>query len=78
MNPDRPMNEYEGALYEAVRVLGLAIIEMGGNRLAIQAGLEEMRDAANGHGEKNGAAILDHLCRALSDAPVAYQPAKPN
>jgi hypothetical protein len=69
MEADRPMDEYESALYEAVRVIGLAVIEMGGNRKAIQAGLEEMQQAMEHDGQKKGAATLQLLCRALLKPP---------
>jgi hypothetical protein len=78
MIADRPMNEYESALYEAVRVLGLAVIEKGGNRNAIQAGLEEMADEMEADGRQNGAATLRLLCRALLNPDIAYVPGKSN
>ena len=78
MNADRPMNEYESALYEAVRVLGLAVIEKGGNRNAIQAGLEETADDMEADGRQNGAATLRLLCRALLNPGIAYVPGNSN
>jgi hypothetical protein len=72
------MSEYESALYAAVRVLGLAIIEMGANRNAIQAGLEEAQEDAATTGSKNGAATLGHLLDALFSPPRAYLPSEPN
>ena len=78
MEADRPMNEYENALYEAVRVIGLAVIEMGGNRKAIQAGLEEMQEAMEQDGQKNGAATLQLLCRSLLNPGIAYVAIPPN
>jgi hypothetical protein len=78
MKADRPMNEYESALYEAVRVLGLAVIEKGGNQNAIQAGLEEMADEMETHGSQNGAATLRMLCRSLLNPDIAYVPKKSN
>ncbi len=78
MNTDRTMNEYESALYEAVRVLGLAVIEKGGNRNAIQAGLEEMADEMEAAGSQNGAATLRLLCRQLLNPDIAYVPGKSN
>lgn len=55
------MNEYENALYEAIRVLGLAVIEMGGNRNAIQASLEDVQEDITNDGRKCGAATIGQL-----------------
>ena len=71
---DRPMNEYENALYEAVRVLGLAVIEKGGNRNSIQAGFEAAREDMIEMGQESAAATLEQLCRALLNPGLAYVP----
>ena len=78
MITDRPLNEYESALYSAIRVLGLAIIEMGGNRNAIQAGLEDAQEFMAEQKHKNGAATLKMLRDALLEPGTAYVPRSPN
>lgn len=75
---DRPMSEYESALFTAVRVLGLAIVEKGGNCAAIQAGLEEMAELADESDRKNEAATLRLLLRGILEPGIAYIPGKPN
>ncbi len=42
METEPPMSEYEGALYESVRVLG-EVIELGGNRNASTKWVESKR-----------------------------------
>lgn len=77
MATGRPMNEYESALYMAVRTLGLAIIEMGGNKMAMQAGLEDAQEFMETDGRTDGAATLKLLRDTLFEPGVAYIPGIP-
>ncbi len=72
------MSEYENALYQAVRVLGLAVVEMGGNRKAIQAGLEEMAEAMQQDNRQSGEAILRQLCKEIMGWTDTFVPRMPN
>lgn len=65
MTTTSPMNEHEAALFEAITVLGRAIVEMGGHRGSIQAGLDHARDDLNDTGQLTGAATLDSLREAI-------------
>jgi hypothetical protein len=76
MGDNLVMTEYEHALYEAVRVLGLAVLELGGSRDTIQSGIEEMREDMAKDGRKNGAATLTLLLQAWLEPP--YIPGNSN
>ena len=78
MNADRPMNEYESALYEAIRILGQAVVEMGANRGALQARFEDMQEQMERDGQKNGAATLQLLCGSILNPGTKYMAAPPN
>lgn len=74
---DRPMSEHESALFQAIRVLGLAVIEKGGNRQAIEAGLEDVAAEAEDAGRTNEAATLRLLSQAILEATTDFV-AKPS
>lgn len=64
MSP-RPMSEHEGALFDAVLALAATMLEMGADRSALRARLENARAAADARGNVNGAATLDFLVSSL-------------
>ena len=66
---DRPMSEHEGALFDAVRVFGTTLLDMGADKNALNGRLTEAMDSAEKLGNKNGAALLGFLIRALFPAP---------
>ena len=66
MKTDRPMSEYESALFAAVLALGKTILEhSGASENALLARLSEARADAEALGSKNGAAALGHLIKFL-------------
>jgi len=69
MATDRPMSEHEGALFDAVRVLGAMVLDMGADASVLNGRLTEAMDAAEKLGNKNGASLLGFLIRALFPAP---------
>jgi hypothetical protein len=69
MSEQQVMTEYERALYEAVRVLGMAVLELGGNPKTIEAGLKEMQEDMKKDGRHNGAAVLKLLRDAWLEPP---------
>lgn len=79
MTTDRPMSEYEGALFAAVLALGQTILESGGvSESALLAKLSEARTSAEIRGSKNGAAALDGLIRLLGEPKRFYKPGPSN
>ena len=66
---DRPMSEHEGALFDAVRVLGETVLEMGADKTALNGRLTEAMNAAKNLGNRNGALLLEFLIAALFPAP---------
>jgi hypothetical protein len=72
MGEQKVMTEYECALSEAVRVLGMAVLEIGGNPKTIEAGLKEMQEDMKKDGRNNGAAVLQLLRDAWLEPP--YRP----
>jgi hypothetical protein len=61
MSIDRPMNEYEGALFSALWVLTRAIRDLGAGREALASAFRDsaLRNAELGH--ESAAAILEQL-----------------
>jgi hypothetical protein len=66
---DRPMSEHEGALFDAVRAMGMTLLDMGADKNALNGRLTEAMDAAEKLGNKNGASLLGFLIRALFPSP---------
>jgi len=75
---DRPMSEYESALYEAVRILGGAVLELGANADSLLAKLEEAQRDAVASGSENGAATYELLIQALFEPERIYRPGPSN
>jgi len=62
---NRPMSEHEGALFDAVLAMATMMLEMGADKNALRARLENARAAADARGNLNGAATLDFLMNSL-------------
>jgi len=69
MANDRPISEHEGALFDAVRVLGATMLEMGADASVLNIRLTAAMDSAEKLGNKSGASMLDFLIRALFPGP---------
>jgi len=65
MPADRPLSEHEGALFDAVRVLGTTVLDLGADPKILRSRLtEEMRHCER-RGNAHGAATLGFLIGAL-------------
>lgn len=62
---DRPMSEYEGALFSAVYVLGMSILELGADSKVLRGRLSDEMRRAEDLGNTQGAAALGSLINAL-------------
>jgi len=69
MRTDRPMNEHEGALFDAVRVLGVTVLELGADPDKLRQRLTEEMERAEGLGNHHGAATLGFLLTAMFGGP---------
>ena len=69
MAADRPMSEHEGALFDAVRVLGTVVLDLGADASILRQRLTTARDAAEALGNKHGAETLEFLIGALFGSP---------
>lgn len=65
MPPDRPISEHEGALFDAVRVLGTTVLDLGADPKILTDRLTEARNSASAMGNVRGAATIDFLINAL-------------
>ena len=70
MSANRPMSEHEGALFDAILVLGATLLEMGADGEKLQARLSIARDAADALGNRHSAGTLDFLIRNLFPSPA--------
>jgi hypothetical protein len=70
---DRPMSEHEGALFGAVYVLGMSVLELGADPKVLRGRLSEEKRRAEDLGNSHGAATLDFLISALF-GPSAPEP----
>lgn len=71
---DRPMTEHEGALFDAVRVIGTAVLELGADPHVMFGRLLEAQREASARGNTHGAATLGFLIGALFQKPDAPKP----
>ena len=73
MTTDSPMNEYEGALFDAVLAIGQALLEAGSiSESALLNKLSEARAKSDRLGRKNGAATLSFLIKFLGEPPRRF------
>ena len=73
MKTDRPMNEYEGALFSAFLILGDAV-ELGASESDLLSKIKQARNDADTDGRKNEAATLDLFIKHLFEPPEYYRP----
>jgi len=69
MRTDRPVSEHEGALFDALRVLGVTVLELGADPDKLRERLMEEMTRAEGLGNHNGAATLGFLITAMFGRP---------
>ncbi len=67
---ERQMNEHEGALFGAVYVLGLSVLDLGADPKALRGRLSEEMRRAGDLGNAEGAATLGCLINALFGPPL--------
>ena len=76
MTMQRSMNEYEGVLFSAVKILVGAVIELGADPPKLAARFRESSDVASRNGRANEAAVNELLARlAEYDDLAAAEPA---
>jgi hypothetical protein len=72
MSADRPMNEYEGALFEAFLALGQTLLEASSiSESALLNRLSEARKDSERMGRRQGAATLGLMIKFLGE-PSRY------
>jgi hypothetical protein len=69
MAVDRPMSEHEGALFEAVRVLGTVLLDLGADPKILNARLNDAKRAAENLGNRHSADTIGFLIGALFPEP---------
>jgi hypothetical protein len=75
---DRPMNEYEGALFSALLILGGAVVKLGASESELLSKFKEARNDANADGRKSETGTLDLFIRLLFEPPRHYVPGDRN
>jgi chemotaxis receptor (MCP) glutamine deamidase CheD len=76
MGIERPMNEYEGALFSAMMTLVKTVVELGADRAALAAKFRESAEVANRGGRESDAAVSEMLAN-LAERDVYYVPSLP-
>jgi hypothetical protein len=69
MRTDRPLSEHEGALFDALRVLGVTVLELGADPDKLRDRLTDEMRRTEGLGNHNGAATLGFLITAMFGGP---------
>ncbi len=70
MSQNRPMTEFEGALFDAVLLLGTIVPELGADSQSFQNRLLAARDAAEGLGNQHSVQTLNFLIASLFAQPA--------
>ena len=78
MRADRPLNEHEGALFDAVCILARTVLDIGADPKILNDRLAEAMRSAEALGNSHGAATLGFLIRALFPSPEPEPGAKPS
>jgi hypothetical protein len=75
MTTDRPMSEYEAALFDAIVALGQTLLE-GGNisESVLLNKLSEARTNFDEMGRRDGAATIALLMKFIAEPPKYYVP----
>jgi hypothetical protein len=68
------MSEHEGALFDAVRILGNTVLDLGADPKILADRLAEARQAADSLGNKHSARTIGFLISALFPAPDPAPP----
>jgi hypothetical protein len=76
MSIDRPMNEYEGALFSALWVLTQAVRDLGAGREALATAFRKSALGEAKFGREDGAAILEQLGK-VAEGDTCWIPAPP-
>lgn len=76
MTLDRPMNEYEGALFSALMVLTTSIARGETDRPTLAANFREAAKDSAGDDRKNASAVLEILGN-LAEADRFFRPKSP-
>ncbi len=76
MSIERPMNEYELALFSAVMTLTKAVVALGANRAELAASFREFASQAKDQKQEDGAAVSGFLAD-LAERDVFYIPKPP-
>ena len=69
MRADRPLSEHEGALFDALRVLGVTVLELGADPDKLRERLTDEMKRTEGLGNHHGAATLGFLITAMFGRP---------
>jgi hypothetical protein len=72
------MSEYECALFDAILILGDAIVKLGASESQILSKFKEASNSAKKRGRENEEATLDLLIRFLFEEPRYYVAVDPN
>jgi hypothetical protein len=70
MRADRPLSEHEGALFDALSVLGTTVLNLGADPKTLNDRLTEKMNRAEELGNTHGAATLGFLIAAIFGSPV--------
>jgi len=77
MTAERQMNEYEGSLYEAVRILMATVVELGADKTVLIERLKDVADADRADDRETAAVALELLIRSFT-SEFSYVPRPPN
>jgi hypothetical protein len=77
MSSNQVMNQYEGALYEIVRILLLTVVEMGADKNVLMARMRSMAAAARQLHRSEGAAAIELLLQSIAK-PADYTGTPPS
>ena len=78
MRADRPLNEHEGALFDAVCILARTVLELGADPKILNERLGEAMSSADALGNSHGAATLGFLISVLFPPREPEPSAKPS
>ena len=76
MSIERPMNEYEGALFSAVMTLIKTVVSLGVDRPTLAAEFRDSARLAAENGRETGAAVSETLAK-IAERDVFYVPGSP-
>ena len=77
MSSSRPMSEHEGALFDAITVLAVTLLNMGADPEQLRCRLSNARAAADALGNRHGTATLDFLIDGIFKPLDPLKPSDP-